>query len=353
LDISTNIKENEMKLSKRDTGAVILFVLALILAIFMTSKSAAATEGNEEPCVPQDGWTETIEHPAVTEVVHHEAVTHTEYHFRKFTRTKTKSFVPGVEEIWANFSPNKENKPFVGPPTWPNDPRGTWQIHDDIPGGHAGPDGVYQKGSGNSSWFYRLNGTSGSYGEWTDFGPWTPWEPESHTSWELSDAPLGTPQFHGQGTYQDGTKWYREWQALADGLTREIVDEEAWDETVVVEEAWTEVIEHPAVDCPPDTPEQPDPEVTSTSSTSYECGDDFQVTTTVTTTTEYVLDEELNEWVLGVPVEEVTVTEEPVEVVPCDKPDEPKDPEGPKDEPKDEPAPVKNVAVPTAVDAGL
>lgn len=67
--------------------------------------------------------------------------------------------IPGEAEVWANFSPNKQNKKFVGPPAWPNDPRGTWQVHNKIPGGHVGPDGVYQKGNGNASWFYRHVGT--------------------------------------------------------------------------------------------------------------------------------------------------------------------------------------------------
>ncbi len=56
-----------------------------------------------------------------------------------------------------------------------------------------------------------------SEGTWGDYGPWTPWVPETHTSWEDSDAPLGVPQFHGQGD-----NWYREWQAMFDGQTRQV-----------------------------------------------------------------------------------------------------------------------------------
>lgn len=70
--------------------------------------------------------------------------------------------IPGEPEVWANFSPSKHSGPFTGPPSWPNDPRGTWHVHNQIPGGHAGPDGVYQRDnphSGRADWFYRHNGT--------------------------------------------------------------------------------------------------------------------------------------------------------------------------------------------------
>lgn len=78
----------------------------------------------------------------------------TQYHFRKFTRERSQEIVTAA--VWSNFSPNRDQGRFEGPPTWPTDPRGTWQHQDkDIPGGHQGPDGVYQNGQGNSSWFYR------------------------------------------------------------------------------------------------------------------------------------------------------------------------------------------------------
>ena len=66
-----------------------------------------------------------------------------------------------VSEVWANWSPNDTKGPQDYTPIWPTDPRGTWQVHDKIPGGHQGPDGVYNQSngdSGNSSWFYRRAG---------------------------------------------------------------------------------------------------------------------------------------------------------------------------------------------------
>lgn len=143
----------------------------------------------------------------------------TEYHFAKFTQTRTKA--PASEEVWANFSPDRQQGPFTGPPAFPSDTRGTWHLHSNIPGGHAGPDGVYSTSDaqGRASWFYRKNAVES---EWSAYGPWTKWSPESHTSWETSPTPLGAPAYHGSGTYADGTKWERQWQAQHDGTTRQV-----------------------------------------------------------------------------------------------------------------------------------
>lgn len=69
--------------------------------------------------------------------------------------------VPAVAEVWANFQPNNNRAPFVGPPTYPTDPRGSWNVHNKIPGGHANePDGVYAKGNPakGGNWFYKQTG---------------------------------------------------------------------------------------------------------------------------------------------------------------------------------------------------
>lgn len=73
-------------------------------------------------------------------------------------------------------------------------------------------------------------------------------------------------------------------------------------------------------------PERPAPEVEVTSSTSYECGDNFQYVFTKTLEWNYVWDTETREWVLN-PVADawVTKTIEEVEVVPCPKVDKPKE----------------------------
>ena len=160
----------------------------------------------------------------------------TEYKYAKYTQTKTRS-----SEVWANFSPNDKKGTFEGPPSWPIDPDGKWKIHKDIPGGHAGPDGVYQKGWGNSSWFYRHND-----GDWSDYGPWTLWSPLSHVSWETFNQPsIGEPAFHADGS-DNGTDWYRQWQVRNTGETRQVENGGHWEYQWFTEdpgEGWTKTDE--------------------------------------------------------------------------------------------------------------
>lgn len=154
-----------MSLTRKTYAAVVavLATLAVVLVLlFVPTNSAGAID---EPCVPKDAYTEVVvitpavpaipavpgtpAVPAVTETIHHEAVP-------PVTET-----IPAVAEVWANWSPDNQQGPFTGPPVWPTDPRGTWHVHKKIPGGHEGPDGVYQQdnpGNGNADWFYRLNG---------------------------------------------------------------------------------------------------------------------------------------------------------------------------------------------------
>lgn len=191
-------------------GIVLAGLLVAALLMFIPTTKASAVD---EPCVPRDAWTEVIEHPAETHVVHHDAVVIEHPAVPDVTET-----IPG---LWLNWSPNHEQGPFEGPPAYPTDPRGTWQHwgdYKDIPPGHAGPDGVYQQGNGNGSWFYR--------------------------------------QAEKVIVITEGTDAWTE------------VVEEAYDETVVDKEAWTETIEHPAVVCvtPSETPSVPTetPTVTET-----------------------------------------------------------------------------------------
>lgn len=109
-----------------------------------------------------------------------------------------------VDDVWQNFSPNKDQGTFEGPPSWPTDPRGTWQHQNkDIPGGHQGPDGVYQKGQGNGSWFYR------NAGEWGEWGPWTDWPGAGPVNDDGRDR---GPAPHGSG---DG--WERQYRYVVKG----------------------------------------------------------------------------------------------------------------------------------------
>lgn len=87
--------------------------------------------------------------------------------------------------------------------------------------------------------------TNRGWGEWSAYGEWEKYMPETHTSWELGTAPLNTPQFHSSGTRDTSggkVQWERLWQAQWDGQTREIEDKAAWDETVIVKPAWTETV---------------------------------------------------------------------------------------------------------------
>lgn len=191
----------------------------------------------EIPGVPAvEEVSHVVHHVATTKVVHHEAVTHEEYHFAKFTRERTKS--PDTPGFWQNFEPNRNQGSFNGPPSWPSDSRGTWSSKKTNGGPQQGASGVFQNGSGNSSWFYRQQSVQG---EWSAYGDWTKYSPETHTSWELSTTPLGSPQFHSSGT-RDGVKWERQWQAQYDGQTRTITDKEAYDETVPDQAAYDETI---------------------------------------------------------------------------------------------------------------
>lgn len=132
----------------------LLLVCTGLVAAFATA-SAQATD-DDETCVPKDAYTETtdwvLESPG-------------EGWYQVDQRTvvdkeASVEVIPGVAEVWANFAPTKP-KTFVGPPAWPNDERGKWIVHNKIPGGHSGPDGVYSKGNPHKggNWFYRHAGT--------------------------------------------------------------------------------------------------------------------------------------------------------------------------------------------------
>jgi len=139
--------------------------------------------------------THTVEHPAETHVVHHEAVTHEE----------TVIDQEAVQSVWANFQPNDHRAPFVGPPSYPTDPRGSWINHGDVPPGHAGSDGVYSKGNPDigGNWFYRQAAVD-----------------------EVSHVIVVVDE---------------------EAYDETVVDKEAWTETVVDKEAWTETVHHEAV----------------------------------------------------------------------------------------------------------
>ena len=67
--------------------------------------------------------------------------------------------VPGTPTVWGNFSPNRDQGPFDGPPAYPSDPRGTWQMHEGDGGPQQDVTGVFQNGNGHGDWFVRVAGT--------------------------------------------------------------------------------------------------------------------------------------------------------------------------------------------------
>ena len=62
---------------------------------------------------------------------------------------------------------------------------------------------------------------------WGPYGEWTKWSPETHTSWEDSNNPLGSPALHAswtEGNGQNKVYYERVWQARSDGQTRQVKD---------------------------------------------------------------------------------------------------------------------------------
>lgn len=162
-----------------------LRVIAALFAVSMYVTGFTSPAGaTGEVCVPQEAYTTEVRTPVPDTYVEHPAVTH-------------EITVVDSAPIWASWSPNDTKGPQNYIPIWPADERGTWQVHDHLPPGHEGPDGVYQKGQGNSPWFYRQT--------------------------EVTHVET-------------------------------VIDEPAWTETIHHEDI-VEIIEHPAVECPPVDPE--------------------------------------------------------------------------------------------------
>src|SRR6187431_226059 len=123
-----------MRTTKKWVSAIAVAVMALGLGGFVATTAQATVEewNAENGCLIS---------PAVEEVGHWDVIP-------PVMRT--------VPAVWQNFSPNEDQGPLVGQPAHPTDSRGTWQHQDkEIPPGQEGPDGVYQNGEGNGSWFYR------------------------------------------------------------------------------------------------------------------------------------------------------------------------------------------------------
>lgn len=181
----------------------------------------------------------------------------TEYHFAKYTQTKSRTYVEGQAHIdhWWNWSPNDTSGPQNYVPNFPNDPRGTWQGPHVNGGPSQGTYGTFQTGGGNSPYFHRehiQDFVAGGWGPWSAFGPWTPWVPQSHVSWQDNTDPLGSPAFHGQWT-EGNTQYYRQWQARYTGNTRQTetgshVETSDWLRSQPAGEGWVQIDQRTVTD---------------------------------------------------------------------------------------------------------
>lgn len=231
-------------------------ILAALFVAFLVPSAASASE-----CVPQDAWTETIEHPEVSHIVHHDAVTHVVHHpevshivhheaivtivhheavthIEHHEAVTHEETVPGNRYKWNPKRPVDESET---PGTNPHNDPDHWQLD------HKGYDGspleqYIQEGHGNggnnASWFW--------------------WTAEVITIVDVEAY---------DETVVDEPAWDEE--VITPAWDETVVDVEAWDETVtdepahdeivIDEEAWTETIEHEAIDCPIDPVDPTDP----------------------------------------------------------------------------------------------
>ena len=106
-------------------------VIALIASTIGIGAAAQATGDGEQPCTIT-----VVDQPAYDEVV------------------------PAVPSQWWNWSPNKDQGPFDGPPAFPTDERGTWQGPHTEGGPGQDQVGTFQQGNGHGSWFHREAGVA-------------------------------------------------------------------------------------------------------------------------------------------------------------------------------------------------
>ena len=146
------------------TKRIMLAIAALILvvaALVTTGTMAATATQTGGHCTtqysdwvresPGEGWvkiaTRTVtDHAAYDETV----IDKPGYDKTIIVKAAYDETVPGK---WWNFSPNKDQGPLNGAPSFPSDSRGTWQG----PHTNGGPKGTgtYQAGGGHGSWFHR------------------------------------------------------------------------------------------------------------------------------------------------------------------------------------------------------
>ncbi len=141
--MGNTLKKKRTSARRAATFLAALGVLVMSSGVALMVATAPANAAKAADCVPAAAFTETINHAAKTHVVHHNAV-------------------EAQPSQWWNWSPNKDQGPFDGPPDFPFDVRGTWEGPHD----NGGPDGtgtfnVSNNDNGNGSWFHRSPAVEG------------------------------------------------------------------------------------------------------------------------------------------------------------------------------------------------
>jgi hypothetical protein len=133
----------------------IIIALAASVALVVSTGGAALAGGHHYPPPPEKCY-DTVHHDAVT---HEETVVDVEAYDEKVIDQQAQ---PAVDALWWNWSPNKDQGPFDGPPSFPTDERGTWEG----PHHNGGPDqdttGTFNSSNsdnGRASWFHRIGGS--------------------------------------------------------------------------------------------------------------------------------------------------------------------------------------------------
>jgi hypothetical protein len=184
-------------------AALALVGLGLVAAV-STASPARATDTT--PCVPSEDTLSAWADDGAPFIVHGDAtppadpdgtdetsttnlVRYVQLGESKHVTQEAVAGTPGTASQWWNFSPNKDQGPLVGEPSFPTDARGTWQG----PHTEGGPDqdltGTFLSGQGNASWFHREPGTEGTPGQdevsHTDYT----WQKQTRTFTEGVDCP--------------------------------------------------------------------------------------------------------------------------------------------------------------------
>jgi hypothetical protein len=201
-------------------GILVLLVTAMAVGAFVT-RADAADGYSQDPDAPtlvdevQQGF-RPVGRPQVTED-----------NCVQTLRQVYSRYTPGQDETTHQEWGSEERTREWVPPVSHTEYRFPFEVREYVPAVEGVKEFKYkQKVVDHKTQYHFRKFTrtkeSHNYGiTWSDYGPWTPWEPETHTSWEDGNAPLGTPAFHGEDN-SGRDRWYRQWQAQWDGQTREV-----------------------------------------------------------------------------------------------------------------------------------